>query len=260
MTILAKDTRVAKPPSPKAAACHGRELPILFSGDSVRAILCGQKWQTRRVVSFQNSTVLGYGSKVLWGKIDLNSSETYRDPGPDPFGTGGYEYLHARVRNPDEDGEFYRVRPRWEAGDRLWVRETWRPDNALKDGGIPRLGIKFKEGIQWRCGNPDQSGKWKSPIFMPRWASRITLEILGVRVERLQEISDEDAVADGVGAGFTMNGGWPDYGHISKTGVSELTQDTARMSYATLWDSLHGKGAWDRNYFIWVIDFKRIRP
>jgi len=98
---------------------------------------------------------------------------------------------------------------------------------------------------------------WIPSIHMFRWASRITLEVVSVRVERLQEISEEDAKAEGVGHGFQLNGGWPDYQHI-KGGVCELTQDTARMSFATLWDSINGKKhPWESNPWVWVVEFRK---
>jgi hypothetical protein len=130
------------------------------------------------------------------------------------------------------------------AGDRLWVREAWKPDNKFKGGGIPRLGITFGEGVQWRAANPDQTGPWKPSIHMPRWASRITLEITKVRVERLQDISEEDAKAEGV-----------DYQECGRIGMPKRSHIAG---YASLWDSLHGKGAWELNPFVWVIDFCRV--
>lgn len=92
---------------------------------------------------------------------------------------------------------------------------------------------------------------------MPRSSSRIILKVTGVRVERLQEITEEDAIAEGVGHGFRMNAGWPDYQHIQPNGICELTQDTASMSFASLWESIHGPGAWERDPWLWVIQFDR---
>lgn len=144
------------------------------------------------------------------------------------------------------------------AGDRLWVREAWARESdliAYDKGGNP---------IFYRADHPTglfhdsmEPMHWRPSIHMPRWASRITLEITKVRVERLQDISEEDAIAEGVGHNFVMNGGWPDYQHIDKSGHCTLTQDSAKMSYATLWDSINGKGAWDANPWVWVIEFKR---
>lgn len=100
-------------------------------------------------------------------------------------------------------------------------------------------------------------------IHMPRWASRINLEVLDVKVERVQDITEEDAIAEGVRHGFQMNGGWPDYQHI-KNGVCELTQDSAKMSFASLWDSVNGEPrkdgvdiSWKANPWVWVIEFRR---
>lgn len=115
------------------------------------------------------------------------------------------------------------------AGGRIWVKETF----ALHDDRKPPI-------VYYRADDStkyDSDGKWTPSIHMPRWASRITLEITGVRVERLQDISEEDAMAEGVCQ--PMEGPWP-----------------ATM-YSILWDSLHGKGAWERNDWVWVLQFKR---
>ena len=146
------------------------------------------------------------------------------------------------------------------AGDRLWVRETWKPDDRLKGGGIPRLGITFGEGVQWRCGNPDQTGPWKSPYHMRRIFSRITLEILKVRVERLQDISEKDAIAEGIEptmSGYGSGKFYRDY--LCDAGCCE----DPRNSYKTLWDSLHkerDKGSqWCDNPFVWVLNLKVLK-
>lgn len=98
-------------------------------------------------------------------------------------------------------------------------------------------------------------------FLWPQWASRILLKITDVRVERVQEISEEDALAEGVGHGFTMNAGYPDYQHI-KNGVCEVTHDDPRMSFASLWDSINAKRGfgWDANPYVWVIPFERVGP
>lgn len=142
-------------------------------------------------------------------------------------------------------------------GNRLWVRETWCCDNpaSAQDAMSPGYGIFYKATEV----SPDIY-KWKPSIFMPRWASRITLEIMGVKIERVQDISGEDAIKEGIGAGFQMNAGWPDYQHI-KNGVCELTQDTVRMSFASLWDSIYKPPySWTDNPWVWAIEFRRIEP
>jgi hypothetical protein len=131
--------------------------------------------------------------------------------------------------------------PYGKIGDVLWVRETW----SKTDSGH----------IIYRATNKGFNPIWKPSIFMPKEACRIRLEITNIRVERLQDISEEDAIAEGIGAGFQMNAGWPDYQHI-KNGVCSLTQDTAEMSYASLWESINGNGSWSKNPWVWVIEFR----
>jgi hypothetical protein len=118
-----------------------------------------------------------------------------------------------------DDGEWI-IKSRWQPGDLLWVREAWKPS-----------------------------------IHMPKNAARIWLEVTDVKVERLHDISEEDAKAEGVGAGFQMNAGWPDYLHI-QNGVCSVTQDTASVSFGTLWEFINGKESWEANPWVWVVSFK----
>lgn len=130
-------------------------------------------------------------------------------------------------------------------GDRLWGRETWDYHvHALdelneKDGPFVYRADPFSH--QDRI-----SSRWRSPIHMPRWASRITLDVVAVRVERLQEISEEGAMAEGVELGGPI-------GHLP----TYLSGPYA-YSYAQRWESIHGPGSWDANPWLWVIEFKRI--
>jgi hypothetical protein len=137
--------------------------------------------------------------------------------------------------------------PYGQPGDRLWVRETWKPMNDLKGGGIPRWGITCGEGCTWKEGCPDQSGPWKPSIFMPRWASRITLEIMDIRVERLQEITEEDALKEGCEREMVADG--------SSWGAGLID---AVENFEKLWDSINGKKyPWSSNPWVWVISFRR---
>ncbi len=99
--------------------------------------------------------------------------------------------------------------------------------------------------------------KWKPSIHMPRWASRITLEVTGVRVERLQDISEEDAIAEGVEVLWRGYDDAQDFYRNYHTGGYLFT---AKASYRTLWESINGPGSWERNDWVWVIEFKRIEP
>lgn len=184
------------------------ERPILFSAPMVRAILNGRKTQTRRIVRLNESgRVKQIGGLKNWHLDDANAVQAC------PYG---------------------------KLGDHLWVRETWAeiPD----DGGT----------WIYRADDPDDAWKqesgvrWKSGRFMPRAASRITLEIAGVRVERLKEITDEGAKAEGVEAMAWTNG----------NGTLTMRY-TPHSVFATLWDEINVKKApWESNPWVWVIEFK----
>lgn len=215
------------------------QRPILFSAPMVRAILEGRKTQTRRVVR-------GAPNRVLWQPVVLH-------------GHGGWVDEHGRP-----------VRCLYgQPGDRLWVRETWMPD-APRDGSWPDASFygskcsplsTIPEDYRkpehclfrstWDLDGPDLVG-WKPSIHMPRWASRITLEITGVRVERLQDISEADACAEGLD--YDPGEGGVFHFH----GLAGCCSDTAIGSYRKLWESINGPGSWDANQWVWVIEFKRV--
>jgi len=197
-----------------------KELPILFSGSMVRAILEGRKTQTRRVVRM----ISRKGCPWCEEKEPYEWIETGNE-------LAGYDYrqpCRCIIENC----------PYGQPGDRLWVRETWwRPDGRSKR-------------IVYRADYANPGTGWRSPIHMPRWASRITLEITGIRVQRVQEISEEDAKAEGcskeaVGAEARALGGM----HF-----------TARKQFAELWDSINAKRGfgWGLNPFVWVLSFRKL--
>lgn len=241
--LRASITRHQKPAGGTAPM---RERPILFSAPMVRAILHGRKTQTRRVVKPQPAHWRYL--QPMWG--------TSPPPNPVEFGE---RWLWREV-GPDypDDARDDRRCPYGVPGDRLWVRETW----AL----VPRTAYARSEGVQ-QVLRPDDShdaavfaadwerskpGRWRPSIHMPRWASRITLEITGVRVERLQDISEADARAEG--CPLTHDGkpydppppdvdSWQGYG---------------RASFCLLWSKINGPGSWDANPWVWVVEFKRV--
>ncbi len=142
--------------------------------------------------------------------------------------------------------------PYGQPGDRLWVREAWcAPTGWIEETSYRATAIK--DG--WTADEvADQ--RWRSPIHMPRSASRITLEVTGVRVERLQEISDSDCLAEGiepVGAPAQLQSG-----ESVQVGKLGSRYSTARALYADLWESINGPGSWDANPLVWVIEFCRI--
>ena len=207
-----------------------KEKPILFSAEMVRAILAGRKTQTRRVIKPQPNG--GIRTTV--------------------FTSSGIEDIHGRE-----------IKWAYEVGDRLWVRETWAVVPRFGQNGpidIGRLNPNGDgdEGITWRANwNNEKAYKWRPSIHMPRWASRITLEITDVWAERLQDISESDAQAEGMD-----RGDWTCPGLSVCGGPSSECHNCMSLikDYAALWDKLNAKRGfgWDMNPWVWVIEFKRI--
>ena len=135
-------------------------------------------------------------------------------------------------------------------GDRLWVREAF----ACRFGIIPD---RYIEKYFYRAdGEHEGKLKWKPSIHMPRSASRITLEITKIRVERLNEISEDDAKNEGVLYYGDESGDYKNYEYDDKEG-DDWGVKTAKESFQTLWESINGKGSWEANPWVWVIEFKR---
>jgi hypothetical protein len=201
------------------------ERPILFSAPMVRAILDGRKQQTRRVVKPQDS-VETHEDKS--GVIDVIHLHSPRCPG----------YCDYACKFPCPYGA---------AGDRLWVRETWSKAKSCNAHDLfYRADGDRQYGKQHALSYVEREDRWRPSIHMPRWASRITLELTGVRVERLQDISDDDAKAEGV---VRNEWSWDD-------GESPTTD---REAFECVWVAINGRGSWDANPWVWVIDFRVTR-
>lgn len=218
-----------------------KERGIIFSAPMVRALLEGRKSQTRRIVKLPKSACI-----VEEDLADM--TEYYVKCGHCPYG---------------------------QPGDRLWVRENWvyRGSEAHLGGGkdpSAAAWVKYPaDGIERTIPRPfhDNSGvpsqrrqregesdwdyneyiqRWfhacRPSIHMPRWASRINLEVTGVRVEKLQDISQDDAKAEGP----------------TRANAGDFGLETSKSAFRRLWDSIHGEAAWDLNPWLWVISFKRI--
>ena len=208
-----------------------KERPILFSGPMVRAILEGRKTQTRRIAKDRDGITVHPNGQVL--------------------ARGGWlPELCCPYGKP---------------GDRLWVKETFQMHTTLAG-----IRVTYREGNAdawieppetWE-GIPDDN-HWRPSLFMPRWASRITLEIESVRVERLQEISEEDAIAEGIIAprcelcGYTFADARFQMDHRL---CKAPEPHSATLAYRELWESINGPGSWDANPWVWVIQFRRITP
>lgn len=210
------------------------EHSILFSGAMIRAILDGRKTQTRRVVSLRE-----FG----------------------PSDTRGYDW-HFRDRrllwNDVSTAGLLRLCRYGQPGDRLWVREAFAQLSRIDGAGS--LAVAYRASCRDDSLDLDlldgsvlavHVDRWAPSVHMPRWASRITLELTSVRVERLQDISEEDARAEGVTADAqqgTLNGE-----------AATLYPMTHRQAFIWLWDAINGARApWASNPWVWALQFRRI--
>lgn len=215
----------------------GKERPILFSGPMVRAILSGQKTVTRRSFKVQPC-----------GTPTWNTGYHVFDGGP--------QYITSWL---DEAGRYLEC-PYGNRGARLWVREAWVAD-AQVDAVAPR-DLSQGEPIQYPADGATRQtgcsmiapGKTRPSIHMPRWVSRILLEITDVRVERLQDISEEQARAEGI-----TDGGCTNCGNNEPCGC-DCPAPSAVDSFCHLWGEINGPHAWDANPWVWVVEFKRVMP
>lgn len=216
------------------------EHPMLFSTEMVKALLAGRKTQTRRLITERNSS-----SSAILKELDFSTAR--KDLFLKNHGTN-IEYL--KVSRP-EDGTRHRVCPKYQPGDLLWVREVFRYIDFAGDenGYVYRAS---ENGMDWEQN--DENWKWKPSLHMPKVAARIWLEIQDVRVERVQDISEEDAVAEGVEP-YTYSGrisftAYKDYLERTPQSLDDILN--AKESYQSLWESLHGIESWRSNPWIWV--------
>ncbi|HBK4816020.1 hypothetical protein [Enterobacter asburiae] len=213
------------------------ERGMIFNDEMVRAILDGRKTQTRRIMKVQPDTP-EFGLRRIIESSIANEIGMYFWSQEDARG------IKARSK------QFFC--PFGDVGDRIWVRETWAeagasaPDLTLYRANYPAHVPTHYENVP-----PAEDVRWTPSIHMPRWASRILLEITDVRVEQLKSISEEEARSEGVAQ--LREGFWKHY----QPGWTQH-QLSARGSFATLWESIYGFGEWDRNPWVWVIEFKRI--
>jgi len=209
-----------------------KERPILFSGPMVRAILDGRKTQTRRVVKPQPDDT--HEGKPYWYVGGFRTSWIGRESKEPHWGNNWIKCPYGSV------------------GTRLWVRETWNAYEVCRLGyGLDKPGEVYKKipsdkpynsHIVYACDS-FVDGPFRPSIHMPRWASRITLEITGVRVERLNDISQPDIAAEGIDC------------HPS---ARQRTQYEYRNKFCELWQSINGPDSWAANPWVWAIEFKRV--
>lgn len=219
-----------------------KERPILFSAPMVRVLLEGRKTQTRRVVKPQPPSGHNFAGFTT-------HSTCSADEGKAVWAAGSGPLMH----------EAHRVRcPYGQPGDRLWVREAWRLCREA-DGVKPRdTDAAYRCWYEADAPHQPGFGRLRPGMFMPRWASRITLEITEVRVQRVQEISEEGAIAEGIER--DDEGRWTDYQNLGFGGYFDHPIQGARFSFASLWDSINAKRGfgWDANPWVWCLSFRRV--
>jgi hypothetical protein len=206
------------------------DRPIIFSGSMVRALLDGRKTQTRRILKPQPKTF-----RITEDGVEQDAPVILHHTESEPWP----KVAIGRVITRQE----VRYRP----GMRLWVRE------AHATSANPDLKPWYRlDHPEATAAGPRVDVKWRPSIHMPRWASRFTLNVTAVRVERLQQISEADAMAEGM---INLGGrGVPDCWWHSHDGLSRAGA-TARAAFGMLWDDLHGAGAWDANPWVVAITF-----
>lgn len=209
-----------------------KERGMIFNGEMVRAILEGRKTQTRRPFNWRCQPAMEMAE---------------RDDGS----------LWPWAEDCERGGDIWFACPFGEVGDRVWVRETWQAihDDVDEFGHVEERtyapSIPKEKDRYWHTvyaehfgdeSREDRGFPWRPAIHMPRWASRITLEITDVRVERLRGLSEEDAKSEGIipSAGGVLPG-W-EY----------------RINFRDLWMDIYGTDNWEANPWVWVIEFKRV--
>lgn len=227
-----------------------RERPILLSGPMVRAILDGRKSQTRRVVTLPHTNPLGQWEPTTVSGTDARGAEHPEQAA----------LWHTRT------GDCLAC-PHGQVGDRLWVRETWGWDKRTERPGLEPI-------VTYRADDyPAEVNRWRPSIHMPRHLCRLELVITEVRVERLQDISEEDAVAEGL---IRLRGGdvigdrirtwtdrdmfglpeWTSESFASTRMCASRWNHSARQAFRALWGEVSGRESWDANPWVWVVGFK----
>ena len=238
------------------------ERPILFSGPMVRAILAGKKTQTRRILQMRDA-----GQRLgieYHADVHMWAQRAYGAWDGGCWSDGGPATMVAGIRCPYG-----------QPSDTLWVRETWQSlafgrefgveVHYAADGYDPATDYERRAACRRvidPCPDKDNRfrpvsfGKWRPSIFMPRWASRLTLRITSVRVERLQDISEADAKAEGVLPFFEQ---FTAIGRDQRVGGRLCADHPHWASFVCLWDEINGdRGAWASNPWVWVVTFERV--
>ncbi len=219
-----------------------KERPILFSDQRVRALLLGQQTQTRRIMK---SLAFAPGQDNHEGCYGFDVSSNQQ-----------------RGRHMMEMADLTYQCPFGQPGDRLWVRESWRgpivPKDQLAEYEKSPEAFRHTNYCHYRADSTELSAVlekdielsgWQTGIHMPRWASRIDLEITAVRVERIQTISDDDVMAEGVQT---------DSHFLNNFFTMKNEAIAPKVAYQQAWEKQYGATSWEVNPWVWVIEFTRV--
>lgn len=209
---------------------------IIFTAESVRAIEACVKHQTRRILKPQPKNTPEGGELWRWASKKLDEGECHTDQ-------KALRRLAAKCC------------PYGRPGDRLWVRETWATRSLKFEGEESKVVLLHRaddlDVTEYETAPDDKEGRWRSPRFMPRWASRLTLEVKRIRVERLQDITERDARAEGANPEFEMS--------VEDFYSKRPPESTYRLGFEHGWERINGARApWETNPWVFVIDFKRV--
>lgn len=233
-----------------------REVPILFSAEMVKAIRAGRKTQTRRVLKPQPPEWIVKVRDIHPPSQDDETGE---------WGQVETIWKYRGGEHPEPMEEVWRpLRLRWKVGDHLWVRERWSGLRVFQDtkpservsfvaDGTPYLRDQI---WYWADGDPPD-GDWEKPragMFMPRWASRITLLVTEVGVERLHAITEDGARREGITDGGCLTCGEPEPCHCS------APQPSARDAFASIWQKINGVDSWNANPWVAPVTFEKVKP
>jgi hypothetical protein len=241
--------------------------PILFSAPMVRALLNGSKSQTRRIVVPQPIATVSHAGNLI--RSANHPTKPHHQ----------YQWMSGNPKDIDEAefvGDFFNC-PYGEPGDLIWVREAWRvsrrwDETPPRDLSPRTMTVMFAAGGSVANDSssryvldetypptlPDWAGRDRRAFHMMRWMSRLTLRITDIRIERLQEISEADAIVEGIENAYV-----PGHGRIGGTWKvytkPKLSTFSPIASYRSLWELINGADSWDANPFVWAISFEVIK-
>jgi hypothetical protein len=244
-----------------------RDHGILMKPELAKASERGDKTMTRRLVTQRTSLQNGTNCPPrIWKTYDF--SRAWVDPGPSPAGNEG-PYLKAPRPVFDSDGKAVdevidRIYPKWQVGDRIYVKETWTAAYRSgcfgtifrADGAFVQGKRRHEKGPFYNADDRPPGMLWRPSIFLPRWAARLWFEVTAVRPERVQNISESDANAEGVEA---YDGALDEVALCRRAKEMGIPPTESRVWFAELWDTINFKRSpWSNNDWVWVISYRRL--